>query len=262
MEMLLALDVATTRWTLKTMFVARVERTCACGTRFCGNQLLRSDLRGCIGWTLLTCKLRSGLQASFVRLAFILVVTMLRGLKLRCIYGLLFSAISEDPLHIGNYKLAANYGCFRADQRIHFYNVCFSAACCGGNVHLWETAWLPGVIRLQGMEIAHVQISFVVDVVCLQASFVCFDFRACCHYAWDLEIRQMLLWFASPTYAGRHAAHWKPQAWCQRWLQRKQLINALWLFEVTFDCTSLLLVEAGMLTTGTFLSCHKEGTKA
>ena len=173
-----------------------------------------------------------------------------------------FSAISEDPLHIGNYKLAANYGCFRADQRIHFYNVCFSAACCGGNVHLWETAWLPGVIRLQGMEIAHVQISFVVDVVCLQASFVCFDFRACCYYAWDLEIRQMLLWFASPTYAGRHAAHWKPQAWCQRWLQGKQLINALWLFEVTFDCTSLLLVEAGMLTTGTFLSCHKEGTKA
>lgn len=74
-----------------------------------------------------------------------------------------FSAISEDPLHIGNYKLAANYGCFRADQRIHFYNVCFSAACCGGNVHLWETAWLPGVIWLQGMEIAHVQISFVVD---------------------------------------------------------------------------------------------------
>ena len=78
----------------------------------------------------------------------------------------------------------------------------------------------------------------------------------------DLGIRQMHLWFASPTYAGRHAAHWKPQAWCQRWLQRKQLINALWLFEVTFDCTSLLLVEAGMLTTGTFLSCHKEGTKA
>ena len=163
MEMLLALDVATTRWTLKTMFVARVERTCACGTRFCGNQLLRSDLRGCKGWTLLTCKLRSGLQASFVRLAFILVVTMLRGLKLRCIYGLLFSAISEDPLHIGNYKLAANYGCFRADQRIHFYNVCFSAACCGGTVHLWETAWLPGVIWLQGMEFAHVKISFVVD---------------------------------------------------------------------------------------------------
>lgn len=79
------------------MFVARVERTCACGTRFCGNQLLRSDLRGCIGWTLLTCKLRSGLQASFVRLAFILVVTMLRGLKLRCIYGLLFQQFRKTP---------------------------------------------------------------------------------------------------------------------------------------------------------------------
>lgn len=244
------------------MFVARVERTCACGTRFCGNQLLRSDLRGCIGWTLLTCKLRSGLQASFVRLAFILVVTMLRGLKLRCIYGLLFQQFRKTPYTLETTSLlptmvasgltSASISTMFASPLLAVEGTCICGKLLGYQESFGYKGWSLLMCKSRLLWI----------VVCLQASFVCFDFRACCHYAWDLEIRQMLLWFASPTYAGRHAAHWKPQAWCQRWLQRKQLINALWLFEVTFDCTSLLLVEAGMLTTGTFLSCHKEGTKA
>lgn len=183
MEMLLALDVATTRWTLKTMFVARVERTCACGTRFCGNQLLRSDLRGCNGWTLLTCKLRSGLQASFIRLAFILVVTMLRGLKLRCIYGLLFQQFRKTPYTLETTSLlptmvasgltSASISTMFASPLLAVEGTCICGKLLGYQESFGYKGWRLLMCKSRLLWI----------VVCLQASFVCFDFRACCHYA-------------------------------------------------------------------------------
>lgn len=244
---------------------------CLWDALLCGPAPALGCVCGCKGWRLLTLQLRWDLclQASFVTLDLSFLLSQRCEAEDQMHLRFASSTGSDDALHIGNYKLDATYGCFRADwcMWINSYDVCVSAACCGGNVHLMEASRPLGVVWLQGLESARTHLSFGVDHGLFTRELLCLDFVFCCCYAavsgdqMHLGLSLKLVAVCRPGLVdlGQARCTLELQTWCRQWLlQRRQLFNALRFQDVALDCTSLLLVETGLSTTGSFLSDHRE----